>query len=94
MPRSAKSGPRPRIINKNSLAYALREFTRQRFGDTAQHDVAEAMRVTQQYVSMIFSGRKPLTVRQVNRVLDVCKADADTRKRFNQFGAREAGWKL
>ena len=74
------------------LGHAVGELTRERIGSQVQ--AAAKIGYSPQFLSMLLSGKKVMSCRQLNRILDACNANDDERARFNAWGAREAGWRF
>jgi hypothetical protein len=87
---------RPAVVvgweRPDSLAHGLAQFSRERIGQ--QKDVAGRCGWHVQAVSRMFLGIDKLTPAKVNRILDACEATDEERAIFNQWGAREAGWRF
>lgn len=74
------------------LGHAVGELTRERIG--SQKLVAAKIGYSCTFLSLLLSGKKPISCRQLNRILDACQVTDEERVALNSWGAREAGWRF
>lgn len=74
------------------LGHAVGELTRERIGN--QIRAAAKIGYSPQFLSLLLSGKKTMSYRQLNRILDACQATSEERTSLNAWGAREAGWRF
>jgi hypothetical protein len=77
---------------EKKLPTAVKVLCRERLG--LQKTLAAETGYGISYVSRLLKGTKLYTPGQFNRLLDACNATDEERRRLNEWGAREAGWRL
>ncbi len=75
---------------KRQLPIAVKVLCRERLGLQKTAETGYGI----SYVSRLLKGTKLYTLGQLNRLLDACNATDEERKRLNEWGARETGWRL